>query len=68
MLPASAVPINVGVFTKVMLSLLEAPESLLVIKSGVDGAVGIAVSMATLYALDEVLRLPAASVAVAVKL
>ena len=40
MLPASAVPVKVGVVTLVMLSVLEAPESEAAIRSGVDGLAG----------------------------
>src|SRR5207248_951358 len=39
-LPASAVPVKVGVATFVRLSVPEAPESEAVARSGVDGAVG----------------------------
>ena len=40
-LPASAVPVRVGVVSLVMLSVLEVPESDAKAKSGVDGAEGV---------------------------
>src|SRR6266545_2852671 len=44
-LPASAVPVNAGVVTFVMLSVFEDPESLAAVRLGVVGALGAAVSM-----------------------
>ena len=66
-LPASAVPLNVGVLSLVMLSVFEAPVSLAGSKSGVDGA-GVAVSIVTIKAPDAVEVFPASSVAVALLL
>ena len=51
-LPASAVPVNVGVLSLVRLSLLELPVSELVARSGLDGVV-VAVSTVRLRAADE---------------
>src|SRR5919108_490970 len=67
-LPASAVPVNVGVVTLVRLSVLEVPLSLAAARSGADGAAGAAVSTVTLRAVEAAETLPAASVAVAVTL
>ena len=50
-LPASAVPVNVGVLSLVRLSLLELPVSELVARSGLDGVV-VAVSTVRLRAAD----------------
>ena len=47
MLPASAVPVKVGVVTLVMLSVLDKPLSDAVSRSGADGAAGAVVSMVT---------------------
>src|SRR3569623_546523 len=44
MLPASAVPLKVGVSSLVMLSLPDEPLSVPLVKSGVDGALGSEVS------------------------
>ena len=67
-LPASAVPENVGVVTLVMLSVLDDPESLAAVRSGVDGAAGAVVSIVMLKVPEDVDTLPAASVAVALML
>ena len=67
-LPASAVPVKVGVVTLVSLSVLEVPESLAAARSGADGAAGAVVSIVMLSAPDAAETLPAASVAVAVML
>ena len=66
MLPASAVPVKVGVLSLVILSVLEVPLSLAATRSGTDGAAGAVVSMVMLNALDAALRFPAASIAFAV--
>ena len=63
---ASAVPVNVGVVSSVMLSVLESPESLPASRSGVDGAAGAVVSMVIFKVPELMLVLPAASVAFAV--
>src|SRR5437870_1678345 len=68
LLPASAVPVKVGVVTLVMLSVLELPLSLAAARSGAEGAAGAVVSMVTLSAAEAAEMLPAASVAVAVML
>src|SRR5215472_18508508 len=65
-LPASAVPVKVGVVTLVMLSVLAAPESDAAIRSGVVGAAGAVVSTVKISAALGWLTLPAASVAVTV--
>lgn len=63
-----AVPVNVGVVTLVMLSMLEEPESEAVARSGVVGAaVTIGAAMFRLTPVDVVL-FPAASVAKAVRM
>jgi len=67
-LPAAAVPVKVGVVTLVMLSVLEEPESLAAVMSGVSGAAGARVSIVMLKALDTAETLPAKSVAIAVML
>ena len=67
-LPASAVPVNVGVLTLVTLSVLEVPLSLAAVRSGAEGAAGAVVSMVMLRAAEATERLPAASAAVAVTL
>src|ERR1035437_6220211 len=64
-LPASAVPVKVGVVSAVMLSVLEVPESLEAARSGADGAAGTAVSIVTASAVEWSL-VPPAVVAVAV--
>ena len=46
-LPASAVPVNVGVVTVVILSVLDAPVSLAAVNWGVEGAAGAVVSTKT---------------------
>src|SRR5437764_1314088 len=46
-LPASAVPVKVGVATLVRLSVLDAPESEAVARSGAEGAAGAVVRMVT---------------------
>jgi hypothetical protein len=65
-LPASAVPLKVGVVMLVRLSLLDDPESLPLLKSGVDGAVGEVVSIVTESADDAAEIFPAESVCWAV--
>ena len=65
--PFTPVPVNVGVVTLVMLSVLDVPESEAAVKSGVPGAADAVVSMVTDRAL-EVPTFPAASVVVAVML
>ena len=67
-LPASAVPVNVGVVLLVMLSVVELPLSVAAVKSGVDVALGAAVSMVMLKAPEAEPVFPAASVALAVML
>src|SRR3954454_20205765 len=52
-LPASAVPVKVGVATLVRLSVLDAPESEAAARSGVDGALGAVVSMVSTKLLLE---------------
>ena len=68
MLPASAVPVKVGVVTLVMLSVLDTPLSDAASRSGADGAAGAMVSMVTGKAAEAALTLPATSVALAVML
>src|SRR4051794_27011371 len=65
-LPASAVPVKVGLVALVMLSVPEEPESEANAKSGVEGAEGAAASIVTDNPPEAVPRLPAASVALAV--
>jgi hypothetical protein len=67
-LPASAVPVKVGVVTLVILSVLDAPLSDASARSGTDGAVGAVVSIVTDNTVDATLTLPATSAAVAVML
>src|SRR5205085_504504 len=67
-LPASAVPVKVGVVLLVRLSVFELPVSLAAVRSGADGVLGAAVSIVMLRALEAVLVLPATSTAVAVML
>src|SRR5437016_386591 len=67
-LPASAVPLNVGVLSLVTLSIWELPVSLAAAKSGVEGADGAAVSLVIMLATEAALMLPLVSVAVAVML
>src|SRR5689334_14888878 len=63
-LPASTVPVKVGVVMLVVLSVLDEPLSLAAVRSGVDGAVGAELSRVKLTATPlKVLR--ALSVAVA---
>src|SRR3972149_5517578 len=59
-LPASAVPVKVGVLSLVMSSLLEAPVSLPASRSGVEGALGTPVSTVTDRAAEAAETLPAA--------
>jgi hypothetical protein len=66
-LPAGAVPVNVGVVSLVLLSVLDAPVSDAATRSGVDGG-GTGMSIVTESAADAALVLPATSVAVAVML
>src|SRR5205085_1243572 len=63
---ASAVPVTVGVVALVRLSVLDVPESDPAVSSGVEGAVGAAVSIVTDRLAEAALVLPAASVALAV--
>ena len=65
---ASAVPVNVGVMSLVMLSLSETPLSDAAARSGVEGALGAVLSMVIDRATEAVEVLPDASVAVAVML
>jgi hypothetical protein len=65
-LPASAVPLKVGVVLLVMLSLLDEPLSLAAVRSGVDVAEGAVVSIVIDKPADATDVFPAASVAVAV--
>jgi hypothetical protein len=65
-LPASAVPVKVGVVMLVRSSLLDDPESLAEDRSGVEGAAGEVVSIVTDKADDATDVFPAASVALAV--
>ena len=65
---ASAVPVNAGVVTLVILSVLEEPLSVAAVKSGADGALGAVASIVILNALEATLVFPAASVALAVML
>jgi hypothetical protein len=65
-LPASAVPVNVGVVLLVILSVLDDPLSLAAVRSGVEGAAGAVVSIVMVNALEATETFPAASVALAV--
>ena len=67
-LPASAVPVKVGVVTLVMLSVLDTPVSDAVIRSRACGRAGAVVSMVIDRAAEAALTLPATSVALAVML
>jgi hypothetical protein len=67
-LPASAVPVRVGVVMLVMLSLEDEPVSDAVARSGTDGTAGAVVSIVTARPEEAALGLLAASVAVAVML
>ena len=67
-LPASAVPVKVGVVTLVMPSELDDPVSEAALRLGVDGATGADVSIVTDVAAEATPTLPAASVAFAVML
>jgi hypothetical protein len=67
-LPASAVPVKVGLVTFVMSSVLDTPLSEAATRSGADGMAGARVSMVTDKAPDAALTVPAASAAVAVML
>jgi hypothetical protein len=64
--PASAVPLNVGVVLFVMLSVLDVPESLAAVRSGVPGAAGAVVSIVIDKPEEATEVFPATSVAVAV--
>ncbi len=64
----SAVPVKVGVVSRVRLSELEEPVSLAGSRSGMLGAAGAVVSMVTASTVEAAEVLPAASVAVAVML
>ncbi len=68
MLLASAVPVNVGVLSDVMLSVEELPKSEAALRSGVVGADGAELSMLIDSADDADEIFPAASVALAVML
>ena len=63
-LPASAVPVKVGVVSLVILSVWELPVSLAESKSGVEGAAGAVLSSVKLTAVPAKV-FPALSVAVA---
>jgi len=67
-LPASAVPVKVGVATLVMLSVFDEPLSEAAVRSGAEGAAGAAVSIVIDNPLEAGLAFPAASVARAVML
>jgi hypothetical protein len=67
-LPASAVPVKVGVVLLVVLSVFELPVSVAAVISGTDGTAGVVVSTVTAKDCDTTLTFPATSVAVAVKL
>ena len=67
-LPASAVPVKVGVVTLVMPSMLDDPVSEAALRAGVDGATGAEVSIVTDVTAEATPTLPAASVAFAVML
>lgn len=66
--PFSAVPVKAGAVLRVMLSVFEAPVSLVAAISGADGAPGPVMSRVTLRAVEAALVLPARSVALAVML
>jgi hypothetical protein len=68
MRPEVAETVNVGVLMLVMLSELETPVSLAVVRLGVPGAEGTAVSIVMLKADEAAETLPARSVALAVML
>src|SRR6184192_3976391 len=61
-LPASAVPVNIGVVTAVILSVLDVPVSLAASRSGTDGVAGAVVSTVTDNADDDADVFPARSV------
>lgn len=65
---ACAVPVNVGVLSFVMLSVLEMPVSVPAVMLGVEGAGGTDASIIIARAEDAGLTLPAASVAMTVML
>ena len=67
-LPASAVPLTVGVVMRVTPSVLEAPLSLAAAKTGAAGAMGAVVSMVIASAAEAALVLPAISVDLTVRL
>jgi hypothetical protein len=62
-LPASVVPVKIGVVSFVILSVLEVPVSEPAVISGAAGADGADISIVMLSSADAVLMLPAASVA-----
>ena len=64
-LPASAVPVRVGVVSLVMLSVLDVPESDAKSKSGVDGTDGVAASTNTELVLPTLLSVSTALLPVA---
>jgi hypothetical protein len=53
-LPASAVPVNVGVVSFVILSVFEEPLSVAAVMSGVDGAAGAVLSIVNVLPLPGV--------------
>ena len=61
MLPASAVPVKVGVVSLVVLSVFDEPLSVPAVMSGALGALGAVVSMVTDSA-DDAVDVPLASV------
>lgn len=63
MVPLAHAPLKVGVVSLVMLSVFEAPESVLSVMSGALSAAGAVVSMVKVRLLLRALLLPAASVA-----
>ena len=65
---AGAVPLKIGVVILVMLSVDDLPLSVSVVRSGVEGTVGAAVSMVTDSDADTALTLPARSVSAAATL
>lgn len=62
MLPASAVPVRVGIESFVMLSVGEVPESEAATRSGIDGGSGAVVSVLRVMVSDTVVDRPATSV------
>src|SRR5206468_4262748 len=62
-LPVSAVPVKAGLVKLVMLSVLEVPESVAAVTSGVEGAAGATLSMVKVAVVFCVSTLPEVSVA-----